>query len=75
MGVLERLIEHSAAVTAVIVAGATAAALVSSFRSWSRLRHVPGPKGAGWSKWWMLRNTLSGEMHLALKQACDDFGG
>ena len=47
---------------------------VSTYLSWRRLKHIPGPPGAAFSKWWMLRNTLSGNMHLALKQACDDFG-
>ncbi|KAK6224732.1 cytochrome P450 [Colletotrichum tabaci] len=45
-----------------------------SYRSWNRLRHVPGPPGAAFSKWWMLRNTLGGQMHLALKRACDEYG-
>ncbi|KAL0769401.1 hypothetical protein CaCOL14_008709 [Colletotrichum acutatum] len=45
-----------------------------SYRSWNRLRHIPGPPGAALSKWWMLRNTLGGQMHLALKRACDDYG-
>ncbi|GKT92834.1 pisatin demethylase [Colletotrichum tofieldiae] len=45
-----------------------------SYRSWHRLRHVPGPPGAAFSKWWMLRNTLGGQMHLALKRACDEYG-
>lgn len=45
-----------------------------SYRSWNRLRHIPGPLGAAFTKWWMLRNTLGGQMHLALKRACDDYG-
>ncbi|KAK2776898.1 benzoate 4-monooxygenase cytochrome p450 [Colletotrichum kahawae] len=45
-----------------------------NYRSWNRLRHIPGPPGAAFSKWWMLRNTLGGQMHLALKRACDDYG-
>jgi hypothetical protein len=42
--------------------------------SWRRLNHVPGPPGAGWSKWWMLRNTLGGSMHVALERACNKYG-
>ncbi|KAJ9148898.1 Pisatin demethylase [Pleurostoma richardsiae] len=45
-----------------------------TYYSYQRLSHIPGPRGAGFSKWWMLRNTLSGNMHLALKRACDDYG-
>lgn len=47
---------------------------VSIYTTWRRLRHIPGPRSAGFSKWWMLRNTLGGSMHLALKAACDTYG-
>jgi hypothetical protein len=47
---------------------------LTSVVAWQRLRHIPGPPGAGWSKWWMLRNTMSGNMHLALQRACDEYG-
>lgn len=46
----------------------------STIKSWHRLRHIPGPPGAGFSKWWMLRNTLGGNMHLATKAACREYG-
>ncbi|OAA68396.1 benzoate 4-monooxygenase cytochrome p450 [Niveomyces insectorum RCEF 264] len=46
----------------------------SSLASWNRLRHIPGPPGAGFSKWWMLRNTLGGHLHLATKAACKQYG-
>lgn len=54
----------------VLVAYTTA----STLTSWHRLRHIPGPPGVGFSKWWMLRNTLSGNMHLATKDACRKYG-
>lgn len=47
---------------------------VSLYTTWRRLRHIPGPRSAGLSKWWMLRNTLGGNMHLALKAACEAHG-
>lgn len=47
---------------------------VSTYTIWRRLRHIPGPRSAGFSKWWMLRNTLGGNMHLALKAACETYG-
>lgn len=47
---------------------------ISIYTTWRRLRHIPGPWSAGLSKWWMLRNTLGGSMHLALKEACDTYG-
>ncbi|CAK7203654.1 hypothetical protein SEUCBS139899_006392 [Sporothrix eucalyptigena] len=46
----------------------------STIASWHRLRHIPGPPGTGFSKWWMLRNTLGGNMHLATKAACREYG-
>lgn len=46
----------------------------SAYTTWRRLRHIPGPKLAGLSKWWMLRNTLGGSMHLALETACETYG-
>lgn len=46
----------------------------STYTSYRRLRHIPGPRTAGLSKWWMLRNTLGGSMHLALKEACETYG-
>lgn len=48
--------------------------VTSHVRSYLRLRHVPGPPGAALSKWWMLRNTVGGTMHIALKDACDRYG-
>ncbi|KAI8688953.1 hypothetical protein NCS55_00150600 [Fusarium keratoplasticum] len=44
------------------------------FRRWHRLRHIPGPRGAGWSTWWQLSGALSGRYHEHLKQAADQFG-
>lgn len=46
----------------------------SAYTTYRRLRHVPGPRIAGFSKWWMLRNTLGGSMHLALKEVCETYG-
>lgn len=43
-------------------------------RRWYRLRHIPGPTGAGWSSWWQLRGALSGRYHEHLKDAADQFG-
>ncbi|CAK7269790.1 hypothetical protein SEPCBS57363_003778 [Sporothrix epigloea] len=46
----------------------------STIKSWHRLRHIPGPPGVGYSKWWLLRNTLGGHLHLATKAACKEYG-
>jgi len=77
MGALrDQVLGQTSGVAAVSVVAAVALLwlLFSSFRSWYSLRHVPGPRGAALSKWWMLRNTLSGKMHLALKQVCEEYG-
>lgn len=62
--------------TVFILFGTIAALLLahSIYKSWSRLRHIPGPPGTGLSKWWMFRNAMGGSMHLALKEAVDKYG-
>lgn len=57
-----------------IVLGLLGCLSASTYTTWRRLKYVPGPPSAGLSKWWMLRNTLGGNMHLALKAACDKYG-
>lgn len=59
---------------ALLVLGLLGFLSASTYTTWRRLRHIPGPPSAGLSKWWMLRNTLGGSMHLALKAACDTYG-
>ncbi|KAI6382458.1 hypothetical protein MCOR25_000750 [Pyricularia grisea] len=62
--------------TVLVLVGTIAAILLahSVYKSWSRLRHIPGPPGTGLSKWWMFRNAMGGSMHLALKEAVDKYG-
>ena len=36
--------------------------LISCLLSYSRLRHVPGPRSGAFSKLWMVRATASGQM-------------
>jgi hypothetical protein len=48
--------------------------IVRLIRRWYRLRHIPGPTGAGWSSWWQLRGALSGRYHEDLKNVADQFG-
>ncbi|KPM37142.1 hypothetical protein AK830_g9413 [Neonectria ditissima] len=54
--------------------GFTAAAVIRRIRQWSRLRHIPGPKLAGWSTCWQLKEALSGRYHDSLKRASDAYG-
>ena len=39
-----------------------ATVLITCFRSYSRLRHIPGPRSGAFSKLWMVRATASGQM-------------
>jgi hypothetical protein len=45
-----------------------------SVHSWARLRHVPGPPLAGFTRLWKMRNLLKGELHLKLKSATETYG-
>lgn len=46
----------------------------STYYQYLRLKHVPGPKSAGFSRWWFLRATLSGRTHLDLYEVCEKYG-
>lgn len=47
---------------------------VSLYRQYKRLSHIPGPRSAGFSKWWFVKATLSGRTHLDLYQVCEKYG-
>ena len=48
--------------------------LARSFRSWYRLRHIPGPRLASHSAAWLLRKLLSGRFHEHMREASDHYG-
>ncbi|KAE9377678.1 pisatin demethylase [Stipitochalara longipes BDJ] len=48
--------------------------LISRLRTWLRLRHIPGPALAGFSKAWLLRKALGGRFHLDTAEACEKYG-
>lgn len=37
---------------------------VCTLRQYRRLRHIPGPRSAGLSKWWLIRSVGGGRTHL-----------
>lgn len=84
MAVLDRLLPSTAAagtlgsclanLAFLLVLGLFGYYSASTYTTYRRLRQIPGPRIAGFSKWWMLRNTLGGSMHLALKEACETYG-
>jgi hypothetical protein len=48
--------------------------LADSLRSWYRLSHVPGPFWAGFSKAWMVRQSLKGTQPYAIQAANEKYG-
>jgi hypothetical protein len=42
--------------------------------AWHRLSHIPGPFWAGFSKWWMVRESLKGRQPTAIKEVTDKYG-
>lgn len=60
-------------------AGAVAGTLVALFlartlRAWYRLSHVPGPFSGGFSKWWMVRQSLKGRQPYAIRDVIEEYG-
>ncbi|KAF4508881.1 hypothetical protein G6O67_005210 [Ophiocordyceps sinensis] len=47
---------------------------LSTLRQYWRLRHIPGPSSAGFSKWWLVRAVGGGRTHLDLYEACQKHG-
>ncbi|KAB5554850.1 pisatin demethylase [Coniochaeta sp. 2T2.1] len=48
--------------------------LLSSIRQYYRLSHIPGPPGAGFSKWWLIGRITSGRTHLDYYEVCEEYG-
>nr|XP_036584471.1 cytochrome p450 [Colletotrichum truncatum]KAF6793989.1 cytochrome p450 [Colletotrichum truncatum] len=48
--------------------------IYSIFRQYVRLWHIRGPPGAGFSKWWLVRATYGGRLHLDLYEAYKRYG-
>lgn len=48
--------------------------LATKIYVWYRLRHIPGPLSAGFSKWWLIRSHASGRTHLDLAVVTEKFG-
>ncbi|EFY88108.1 benzoate 4-monooxygenase cytochrome P450 [Metarhizium acridum CQMa 102] len=46
----------------------------NTYYGYRRLKHIPGPPGAGLSIWWLLRSTLGGRTHLDLYEVCRKYG-
>ncbi|KAK7404120.1 hypothetical protein QQX98_010078 [Neonectria punicea] len=57
-----------------VLLGLIAVAVAHRVQRWSRLRHIPGPRLAGWSTFWQLREALGGRYHESLKEVSDIYG-
>lgn len=62
------------AVLGSLAAGFVLHSLVRSWRVYSRLRAFKGPWPAGFSKLWLLRAQVTGECHLHLARANEEYG-
>ena len=47
---------------------------VTRVAAWLRLRHVPGPRGTGWSKFWLIRRQATGKLVVDLENVCNQYG-
>lgn len=48
--------------------------LLPRVRQWQRLCHIPGPRLAGWSKIWLLRNVIHGKLCNTLAEVTKIYG-
>lgn len=48
--------------------------LTYGFFVWYRLSHIPGPFWPSTSKYWLVQQSLKGQMHSALKDVTDKYG-
>ncbi|KAK3936975.1 pisatin demethylase [Diplogelasinospora grovesii] len=51
-----------------------ASIVVSTIRQYYRLRHIPGPRIAGFSKWWLLQGETGGRMNLECYEITEKYG-
>jgi len=61
-------------IIAAIVAWTVLYQLISRFIAWKRLNHIPGPQGAGWSKWWLVRHQFQGRICLDMEAVNNKYG-
>lgn len=71
----EPLLRHSLASYATVTFSILVLyAVTSVVRQYARLRHVQGPPGAGFSKWWLVRTVYGGRQHLDFYDAFLKYG-
>ncbi|KAM7192309.1 cytochrome P450 family protein [Naviculisporaceae sp. PSN 640] len=48
--------------------------VTTSIRTYSRLHHIPGPPGTGWSIWWLAKHQAGGTLCCDLEEVADKYG-
>ncbi|KXX74701.1 Pisatin demethylase [Madurella mycetomatis] len=48
--------------------------LFTRIRNWYALRHIPGPRTAGWSKFWLVRRQINGRLLQDLRDVSKKYG-
>lgn len=48
--------------------------LATTVTTWARLRHIPGPFSAGFSKLWLIRRQMTGKLVLDFQDVCKQYG-
>jgi hypothetical protein len=48
--------------------------LFTRTRNWYRLRHIPGPPTAAWSKFWLVRRQFGGKLLQHLQDVATKYG-
>ncbi|KAK3294183.1 cytochrome P450 11B2 [Chaetomium fimeti] len=60
---------------AIVAIGASIVwSLATRIRNWYRLRHIPGPPGAGWTKFFLVRHQFSGKLPQHLRNVAQKHG-
>ncbi|KDN67099.1 putative cytochrome P450 [Colletotrichum sublineola] len=62
------------AYVSVAVSALIAYSIASIVNQYLRLRHIKGPPGAGFCKWWLVRAVGGGRLHLDFYEACEKYG-
>ena len=48
--------------------------LIARARDWHRLRHIPGPPAAGWTKAFLVRHQFGGKLLQHLRDVAQKYG-
>ena len=64
---------NNPAILAVVVS-LIAYSIVLRFIKWRKLRHIPGPWLAAWSRLWLLRHVMSGKLCKSVEEVCGRYG-